>query len=240
MIIGTRSERPGGARLALALAALAAACLFAVLSGSPERAGAAQVTQIGQTKQTPKPDCPKTPCEAIGSTTGFQTGASGSKRPFRVSKAGSIVAWSVALSRPNSKQRKFFGDFYKSGGFGTSPTARIAVIAKTKGSSYKLRRQSPVSDLTNSLGTTPIFTLKAPLKVKAGDIIALTIPTWAPAFKTQLSNTNVWHASRQQGHCAKSDDIKAGRPQTKEGKTRQYGCVYDTARLLYWAYFVKG
>jgi hypothetical protein len=225
--------------VALASAALVAACLIPALGAGLQPAGAAQVTQLGETKKTPKPACPKTPCEAVGSVTGFQTSAAGGKRPFRVKKAGSIVAWSVALSRPNSKQRKFFGDFYKSGEFGTAPTARIGVIAKTKGTSYKLRRQSPVSDLTNSLGTTPIFTLKSPLKVKPGDIIALTVPTWAPGFSVELSGTNAWRASRQKGHCTKSDDIKSGRPQTKEGKAREYGCVYDTARLLYWAYFVK-
>jgi hypothetical protein len=225
--------------VALASAALVVACLIPLLGGSPQPAGAAQVTQFGQTKKTPKPACPKTPCEAVGSVTGFQTSASGGKRPFRVTKAGSIVAWSIALSRPNSKQRKFFGDFYKSSDFGTAPTARIAVIAKTKGTTYKLRRQSPVSDLTNSLSTTPIFTLKSPLKVKPGDVIALTVPTWAPGFSVGVSKTNAWRASRAHGHCTKSDDIKAGRPQTKEGKTRQYDCVYDTARLLYWAYFVK-
>ncbi len=238
-MIGTRFDRPGRARMALAIAVLAAACLLAGLVSASERAGAAQVSQIGETKRTPKPNCPKSPCEAVGSMTGFQVSASGSKRPFRVRKDGSIVAWSIALSRPNSKQRKFFGNLFKNDEFGTAPTARLAIIVKKKGLSYKLRRQSPVANLTNSLGSTPIFTLKTPLRVKAGDIVALTIPTWASTFKRDLSNANVWRASRDKGKCG-PDDADKGRPQTKVGGTRQYGCTYDAARLLYWAYFVKG
>jgi hypothetical protein len=223
----------------LAFAALAAACLYAALAIAPERAGAAQVSEIGKTKRTPKPNCPKNPCEVVGSMTGFQLSASGSKRPFRVRKDGSIVAWSVALSRPNSKQRKIFGNFFKGSGFGTAPSARLAVIAKTKGVAYKLKRQSPVQTLTHALDSTPIFTLKTPLGVKKGDIIALTIPSWASMFKRDLSNANAWRASRDKGRCDQEADIKDGRPQTRVGKTRQYGCKYDQARLLYWAYFVK-
>jgi hypothetical protein len=237
-MIGTRFERPG--RATLALAALAAACLFAVVAGTPEPAGAAQASQLGKTKRTPKPACPKGDCQAVGNTTGFQIDASGSKRPFRVKKDGSIVAWSLAVSRPNKKQRKFFGTFYKSSEFGTAPTARLAIIAKSKGVSYKLKRQSPVANLTNSLNSTPIFTLRTPLRVKAGDIVALTIPTWAPAFAVNASGANTWRASRESNKCEGDDNIKSGRPQTKVGGTRRYGCKYNRARLLYWAYFVKG
>ena len=170
--------------------------------------------------------------------TGFQVGASGSKRPFRVRKDGSIVAWSLAVSRPNKKQRKFFGNFYKNNEFGTAPTARLAILTKSNGVKYKLRRQSPVANLSNVLNSTPIFSLKTPLPVKAGDIVALSVPTWAPAFAPDISNTNTWRASRAKDKCEGNDNIKSGSPQTKVGGTRSYGCTYNGARLLYWAYFV--
>jgi hypothetical protein len=237
-MIGTRFERPG--RVALALAALAAAFFFPFPTGPPNPPGAAQVTQIGKTKRTPKPACPKSTCEAVGKMTGFQVGASGSKRPFRVRKDGSIVAWSLAVSRPNKKQRKFFGNFYKNNEFGTAPTARLAILTKSKGVKYKLRRQSPVANLSNVLNSTPIFSLKTPLRVKAGDIVALSVPTWAPAFATDISNTNTWRASRAKDKCDGNDNIKSGSAQQKVGGTRSYGCTYNGARLLYWAYFVKG
>ena len=236
-MIGTRTDRPGRALVALALGVLGAACLLALLATGPERAGAAQAKLLGKTKNTPKPDCPKSPCQAVGSMTGFQSGASGSKRPYRVRKKGSIVAWSIDLSRPNQKQRKFFGNFYKTSEFGTAPTARLAILAqKGKGASYKLRKQTPVSDLTNALGTTPIYTLKSPLSVREDNIVALTVPTWVSAFASDVSGSNTWRASRAKGKCQSDDDIKAGRPQTKVGGTRKYGCSYRGARLLYWAY----
>jgi hypothetical protein len=237
-MIGTKVERPG--RVALALAALAAACLFAVLAVAPERAGAAQVSQIGQTKRMPNPDCPNSPCLVEGHVTGFQTAASGVKHPYVVPKDGSIVAWSIDVSRPTKKQRKAFGKLLKAPDFGTAPTARLAVLTKAgkKGSQYKLRRQTPVANLTNVLGTTPIFSLKSALRVKKGDVIALTVPTWAPMFATDQPRASTWRASRAKSKCG-ANDVPTGKPQTKTGSTRAYGCNYTTNRLLYWAYFVK-
>ncbi len=242
MSIGTRAGSPARGLFALALVAtLVAACLWVVLAGAgPRLADAAQVTQIGATKKTPKPDCPKSPCLVEGHVTGIQTGASGGKSAYRVPKDGTIVAWSLALSRPNQKQRKSFGNILKTNGIGSDPTARVAVLKKKgKSTSYKLRRQTPMENLTNVLGTTPIYTLKSPLKVKAGDMVGLSIPTWAPAFASNISNSNEWRGSRSKGKCVKTDDIQKGSAQTKQGSTRHYDCSYTGARLLYWAYFVK-
>lgn len=221
--------------------ALAFAVLFAALIGvvSVSSAGAVNAKVLGKTRHTPNPACPKTPCEAVGSVTGFQRVADGEKRPFNVHGNGKLVAWAIDLSKPNKSQRNFFGNFYESDRFGTEPTARISVIKHLEHRDYKLLRQSPVVKLRRDLGQRQLFTLGKPLRIRRGNIVALTIPTWAPAFAVGLpAGDNQWRASRAHGRCSSERDIKRGRPQQKVGSVRRYGCDYKTARLLYWAYYV--
>ena len=71
------------------------------------------------------------------------------------------------------------------------------------------------------LGTRQTYTLNQPLKIRKGEFLALTIPTWAPSFAVNLgSNTNVWRSSRDAGKCSGTDNIKAGKPQQKVGSAR--------------------
>jgi len=75
----------------------------------------------------------------------------------------------------------------------------------------------------------------ANLRVRRGDIVGLTIPTWAPAFAQDLSARNAWRASREPGRCTNTTDVRQGKAQQKVGKRAVYGCLYTTARLLYTA-----
>jgi hypothetical protein len=98
---------------------------------------------------------------------------------------------------------------------------------------YKLKSQSPVEDLTGFLGQTTTFTLDTPLRVKPNNVVALTVPTWAPAFAINQSADTKWQASRKRDKCNNTADILAGTPQDALGSQRSYGCTYNTARLLY-------
>jgi hypothetical protein len=234
--IASTTGRRGRTRHALAFAALCAAIVATVAVSS---AGARNAKVVGKTRHTPDPACPKSPCEAVGSVTGFQLVADGEKRPFRVRRDGKLVAWAIDLSRPNKSQRNFFGKFYKSSRFGSKPTARIAVLNHKGRAGYKLLRQSPVVKLSGALGQKEVFTLNKPLRIRRGNIVALTIPTWSSAFAVGLSaRGNQWRASRAHGRCTGNKDIRRSRPQQKVGSVREYGCDYKTARLLYWGYYV--
>ena len=88
-------------------------------------------------------------------------------------------------------------------------------------------------------GRTPIFALEHPLNVLQGQVVALTIPTWAPMFAFNVSAENTWRGSRLPEHCSSKEDIQGGHPQQGVGKTKTYGCYYSNARLLYTATLVK-
>ena len=219
----------------LLLTALAVLCLLLVGSGP---AGAVGAKTLGKTKASPAPSCPKTPCEAVGSVSGYQLVADGAQGTFKAREDGWLVAWALDLSRPDKSQRNFFGDFYESNQFGVNPTARVSVIKRKSERNYKLKAQSPVVDLSSVLNTRQTFTLTDPLKIRKGEFLALTIPTWSPSFAVDLTGAdNIWRSSRVNGQCDGTGNIKNGKPQQKVGSEREYGCDYRTARLLYWGYY---
>ena len=217
--IESTTGRPRRARQALALAALGAMLVgLSVVS----LAGARDAKVLGKTKHTPNPDCPtdtqRHPCEGVGSVTGFPLVAGGEKRPMKVPENGKLVAWAIDLSRPKKSQRDFFGDLFKSEKLGKKPTARIAVIKHMKRHDYKLLRQSPVVNLSGALGRKQLFTLDKPLRIRKGQVVALTVPTWASNFASHIHrNKNRWRASRSRRNCAPSSgdeiDVQAIRAQ---------------------------
>jgi hypothetical protein len=253
MPLRAAKNRPGAAR---ALAAPALACLLAALVAvaSPGTAGSAppRVVVLGKTASTPKPSCPGKvvndvevlPCRVEGHVTGYQARIAGEARPFEAPFDGKIVAWSISLARPSRADTKtttdevgFFNDF-----LGRPSRARIGILRPVKGAKppkLKLVRQSPLQLLNPYFGSTPIFALAHPLTVLRGQVVALTIPTWAPMFAFNVSAANTWRGSRKPKHCSSKADIQGGHPQQGVGKTKTYGCYYSNARLLYTATLVK-
>lgn len=216
------------------------ACLLLLLvslAPSSDAAKFARTTVIlGQTANEPDPSCPEDPCEAIGSVTGFQVSNGQTRLPFTVPRDGTIKAWTLTLAQPTGSQRAFFNGF-----FGTPPQARLAILRRVPGTNpprYTLRRQGQVQVLSPYLGQTVKFS--ANLKVEKGEIVGLTVPTWAPAFAQDLETDNVWRASREPGTCKNATDIRQGEPQERVGARATYGCKYTTARLLYTATLVSG
>ncbi len=222
----------------LALAGLASALLLAVglAPGSSAKQLSRTTVVLGQTASTPDPACPETPCQAVGSVTGFQVNNGQTRLPFLVPHKGVIKSWTLTLAQPTNSQRAFFNGF-----FGTPPEARLSIVRRIPGTNpprYNLRRQGSIKVLSPYLGQTIKFSSN--LKVQKHDIVALTVPTWAPTFAQGLSKNNVWRASRDRGKCTNSTAIRQGEPQMKINKRATYGCKYTTARLLYTATLTWG
>jgi hypothetical protein len=247
------SSLPSRRRAAIALAA--AACLVALVAifnpGSADSAPLT-VTVLGQTAETPAASCPGKivnnvevkPCRVEGHVTGFQSIADGIARPYEAPYEGKIVAWSITLAKPSTTETEtttdevaFFDEF-----LGEPSEARIGILKPVEGTNppkYTLVRQSPLEVLNPFFGTTPIFALKHPLSILQGQVVALTVPTWAPMFAFNVSSENTWRGSRLPEHCSSKEDIQDGNPQQGVGKTKTYGCYYSNARLLYTATLVK-
>ena len=227
-------------KLALVVAVTVFAAVLAAVIATGQASGAARVVVLGAAAPA-TPSCP-TSCQAIGKTTGFQTSIAGQRNPFTVSFRGRIVAWSIKTGAPSTKpnpqnnNQSDYDFFVKT--FGGPPKARISVLKpimkqiKAGHQIYKLKQQSPLEDLSQYLGQTT-FTLDTPLRVKPNNIVALTTPTWIPAFAINQAANTKWRASRKRGKCNNTADILAGTPQDALGSQRAYACTYNTARLLY-------
>jgi hypothetical protein len=235
----SRSSREGalGAswreRRTAVLAALVGclAVLVAVSAGAGAATTSRTTVVLGETAVEPDPSCPDSPCQAIGSVTGFQVSTDQSNLPFRVPRDGRVKSWTLTLAQPTNMQRSFFNGF-----FGSPPEARLAILRRVPGTNpprYNLRKQGVVHVLSPLLGQSPKFS--ASIRVRKGDIVGLTVPTWAPAFAEGLSAKNTWRASRLPGKCTNTTAVRQGEPQQRVGRRATYGCRYSTARLLYTA-----
>ncbi len=204
-------------------------------------AASGQATVLGAAESVDA-SCPAD-CLVEAEVTGFQTSIGNIKNPFVAPADGEIVTWSAKLGKPKKEDVQAFNDE-----FGLA-SARLSILKPVPGSSkpvrYKLLRQSPIEPLGKIFGRISTFNLTAPLAVKSGQIVALTIPTWAPVFAVGQPSATTWQASRRptkkRGGCTDDEgraNVDAGAPHEKKGEQRPYGCTYNSARLLYTATFV--
>lgn len=191
-----------------------------------------RVTELGRTADAPAPSCPGTPCLAISRTTGFQVEAGDRRSLFVAPRPGKVVAWSITLSRPGRRQTAFFNDR-----LGGRPSARISVLRPGRRLRWRVTGQSEVVSLERWFGRTVQFPLDRALTVKKGYVVALTVPTWAPALAVGLDNgSNSWRASRARADC---DDTQKQTAQSERGSLAQYRCLYRGVRLTYSATIVS-
>jgi hypothetical protein len=196
----------------------------------------------------------------------FQKGADGRNFVVPYNK-GKVVAWSIQLSNPTAKASQKFGPAqrpYFNKLFGSPSKARISILRPVKNGPkypprYRLIRASGTQLLNRYFGTEIKFAIK-PLNVIKGDIVALTIPTWVPAFwvpyacspasngglvnPARCANAkkyNTWRGSRGPEQCSIGTDaydrpntaLKRSHPQQKINSIKRYACYYDAGRLLY-------
>ncbi|MCW3018006.1 MAG: hypothetical protein JWN10_314 [Solirubrobacterales bacterium] len=208
------------AALALALPAIAPATL-------------AEVGVIGATTPVTAPSCPGTPCLAVSRTTGFQVKVATANNLVSAPRAGTVVAWTITLGNPNAAQIKFFD-----ANEGGPSEAGIAILAPQKkpNLTYKLVAQSPLVKLQPYFGKTAQFPLETTIPVKKGYIVALTVPSWAPALALGFAANTSWRASRPKAGCTSTSSQTT---QTTIGSAVQYYCLYQTARLTYSATLIS-
>jgi hypothetical protein len=192
-------------------------------------AAPAKLSEVGVIPETTPPTTPSCPssCLAVTRTTGFQVKVGKTRELLAAPREGTLVAWTISLGKPNATQVKFFD-----ANEGGTPAAGIAILRPQRkpNLTYKLVAQSPLVQLEKYFGTTAQFPLASTLQVKKGDVIALTVPTWAPALALGFSNETSWRASRPRNQCASTSAQSA---QTQLGANVQYYCLYRQARLTY-------
>ncbi|MCW3033381.1 MAG: hypothetical protein QOK19_792 [Solirubrobacteraceae bacterium] len=213
--------------------AIFASFLLALALPAAAPATLSEVGVLGTTNPATVASCPASPCLAVSRTTGFQVKVATAHNPLGVPRDGSIVGWTITLGKPNATQIKFFNT--NEGGVSE---AAIAVLRaqKSPNLTYKLIAQGPLTKLQPYFGKTVQFPLETTIKVKKGDIVALTVPTWAPALALGFGNDTSWRASRPKKQCTTTSAQTA---HTQINTPIQYYCLYQTARLTYSATLIS-
>ncbi len=202
----------------LSLAALAAVLLLPA-------AASARIIEMGDLAAESPPSCPTSPCEVISRTTAFQSRVGGKRQLFVAPADGRIVAWSITLGTPKPKQRKFFEE-----NLGGPAQAGVTVLKQGDRRYGRVTATSPLQALTPYFGQTVQYPLAQSLAIGEGDVVALTVPTWAPALSLGLRRGSVWRASRDIDAC---DDTQTQSAQADIRDLTRYTCAYRTARLTY-------
>jgi hypothetical protein len=195
----------------------------------------------------PEADCRDEPCRATGKMSGFQVQqlkqADGSQvRKFPTKMRGGnawLVAFSLTLGDPDAEQRQFFNRLW-----GKPAEARISIFdpAPSEGDRnnskqrYTLHSQSAVYDVRPWFGKKAWFVLKKRMHVARGQVIGLTLPTWAPVLATDLRKRERWRSSRKPRHC---DELERDRARETVGEVTKFRCLHSTARLLFTALVIK-
>ena len=213
-------------RIIATIAAAAVVCLLSL----PASPASARIVEIGRTDDAPAPSCPARPCYAISRTTGYQAKIGPNRGLYTVPQDGKLVAWTIRLGRPGTRQTEFFEQTY-----GGPAQAGITVIRPGKKLYGRVVTQSPIYQLKPYFGQTVQFPLGRAMNVKKGYLVALTVPTWAPALSVGLASDTSWRASRARDLC---NDLKTQTSQMRLGSLTQYRCLYKTARLTYSATLV--
>lgn len=208
----------------------------------------AEVIELGDTA-TPltKPACPATgSCPIIlTEATALEVLSDGSAYPTMAAHNGRIVAFTVSPASvtaadingmPATKTTPAQPGLNAT--YGGASEAAITVLqpSSTKlppGSrSYKVVAESPLFKLQPYFGHLVQFVLDESLPISKGDLVALTVPTWAPLLSVDLSKSEFgWRASRTSG-CL---DYTTQASQLLVGDSTRYECYFDATRVEYTA-----
>lgn len=232
-------------RAAVAVVGLAAALWPAIAS--------AQTVELGATRSPlVAPSCPSniapSKCTIVLTrSTGLETIRDGVDYPTRAGQPGAIVAFTVGLSRLSSNTATARADIhYLDSTYGGNTEAAVAVL-KPVGAprlfKWQLVAESPLFHLQPYLGTVTQFPLAnsigspgtpamaAPLPIAKGDVVALTIPTWAPVLSFGLSAKDFAYRQSRRANCA--NPAAAEQAQLTLNSTVQYRCDYTGTRIEY-------
>lgn len=205
-------------------------CLFGLWPGVTAGPASATIAELGQVPQPLVPSCPAKPCSVLARTTGYQAKAAAERGMFTVPDDGRIVAWSITLGKPGTKQRAFFEKQ-----FGGAASAGITIIRPGRRLYARTLASSPFMRLEPYFGGTVQFPLEQSLEVRKGWIVALTVPTWAPALAMGFGNDHSWRAASSRQPCRNQETQS---PLTRAGAIARFRCLFRTARLAYTATLV--
>jgi hypothetical protein len=233
---------------------LAATALAAFVA--PASALAANV-QIGVTK-TPlvAPTCPAdaqgTKCTILlTQVTAYETLGDGVANPDAIKQSGVISSFTLGLAGTTLITPSILAE--ENAKYGGPPEAQLTALIPTgtaASPSFRVVAQSELVKLHSELGQVAEFPLTTPLPVVRGEMLALSVPTWAPVLAIEQTPTQfAYSQSRAKSTLLTKVATKTGTKvervssctqnstvnlaQIVVGELSNYTCDYPTARIEY-------
>ena len=228
VVLNASMHRHSGITSLVAAALAATALLPAVAS--------AKITGMGLMADSVRGSCPGVPtdeqsCQALTKVTAYQAKVGPDRELYQAPADGRIVAWTVALGTPNSKQIAFFEKNY-----GGAAQAAIVVLDSGKKVSRTVVAKGPLTTLTDYVGQSVQFPLIQTLPIKKGQYVGLTVPTWAPVMQIGLGADTSWRSSRSSTGCG---DVTVQFALLGSRNNALFRCLYKGVRLTYSATFIS-
>jgi len=205
------------------------AALLACGLGAAASPASAKLYELGSTPDVVTAACPEN-CFVVTRTTALQVRSGTVKYPTTAPRSGRVVAFTLQLGDLSDKQIHFFNSTY-----GGTSRVQLTVLRQKPKRFFDVVAQTGIFKIQPFFGQTVQFPLKTTLPVRKGDLVALTVPTWAPALAVNLPKENGWRASRAE-HC---NDFLTQTAQLVIGNEAQYKCLYQTARVTYTATLIS-
>jgi hypothetical protein len=223
----------------------------------PTAASAANVNIGATTTPLSSPTCPanvkpKYCTILLTQVTAYETLSDGVVNPDTVKQSGVISSFTLALSGTTLITPAVIAT--KDANYGGPPEAQLTALIPTGTAakpSYRVVAQSEVVKLQSELGQVAEFPLTTPLPVVKGEVLALTIPTWAPVLaieqtKTQFSysqsraSSTVMTKVTASGGATKTEKVSTcgeaatvNLAQIVVGELSNYTCNYLGTRIEY-------
>ena len=210
-------------------------------------AASAQIVELGQTTSTPiiAPNCPTgvsaAQCDIILTrTTAIQADTNSVMNPTKVTKAGWIVAFTVGLSKLSTNAKTELGYLHMLDvGYGGTPQVALTVLKPGANNKFTVVSQSGTYHLIPFLGQVlqeplslpPTFTTMTALAVKPGEVVGLTVPTWAPILSYNLTASKYSYRQSRRANCNHAAASQTA--QTTVGASASYLCNYTGTRVQY-------
>jgi len=225
---------------------LVTAAVIALASALAAGSASAQIVEVGATA-TPvvAPACPAGVSPAncfiiLTRTTALQTVSDSVVLPTKVKKAGWLVAFTVGLSKlsTNAKTEKNYLHVLDQA-YGGTPQVALTVLKSGPNNKYTVAAESPIFHVEPYLGQVfqtplalpPTFSAFTPLPVTAGEVIGLTVPTWAPILSYNLSASKFAYRQSRMANCKNA--AAAQTSQLTVGAFTNYQCNYTGTRVEY-------
>jgi hypothetical protein len=212
-------------------------------AGAGATSASAEILELGSNPLAPivAPTCPAGVSAAnctiiLTQVTAMETLRAGVAYPTTVKKPGYISAVTLGLSRLNSDRTQAASAVkFLNATYGGAPEAAVTVLKPVHNPrlrDWKVAAESPPIKLQSYLGEVAQFPLTTPLKVKPPEVIAITVPTWAPILTFNLAAKQYAYRQSRTGGCGKPPTKNAA--QTVVNATSvAYACNYPGTRVEY-------